>query len=318
MRSTAWTTPPAPHSTRAPGLEIDTDWVGIETALQPIRNLASGTVLGYEALLRPLDRCCRRWLPPPMVLTHPQSTNAARELEWLQAHLARAVEVLPASGRLFLNVEPATLVSQARVFLATSFLITWGWSPSQVVLEVTEPGRSDISAAEWTETKEVLKERRFWLAVDDWDPLQEGWRVLDALQPHFVKIGLATLQALDRKTPSGVDARRSLQGLGRREVGCIVEGIENEAAFNGRPRRGRPVGSGVGPGTAATNLRTPEPEASVNGGRNVSCKPSGPLNTSDPRRGTFNPSALEEGHCHRPWHLLTHTTFSSWVLSPPP
>lgn len=230
-----------------PRWPLGTHRIGLKTAFQPICDLKSRAVLGYEALLRPFDGCCQRWLSPLSWLAETASHPPQGELEWLEMHVARASESLPASTRLFLNVEPSTLAECPDRLVATLAKCRSGWPSAQIVLEVTERGRSKIPKPVWREAIEVIRRRGFRLAVDDWSIDQEGGSLMDSLAPDYAKIGLPVLfepegGVLDGHP--GLTVPALIRRLQKRGIGCIVEGIEDEQGIEKARRLGARWGQG--------------------------------------------------------------------------
>ncbi|MCL6561610.1 MAG: EAL domain-containing protein [Firmicutes bacterium] len=242
MESVSEETLPLASGLSTPSLRLATHRIGIKTAFQPICDLNTRAILGYEALLRPFDACCQRWLSPLSLLAEMPSPHLEQELEWLGMHLCRASESLPASTAVFLNVEPSTLAASPDKLVAALAPSRFGWSSSQVVLEVTERGRGKIPQGVWRKAIAVIRQGGFRLAVDDWNLEHEGWSPLDWLAPDYAKIGPAGC-LLDGD--HGLDIARLIRHLQNRGIGCIVEGIEEEREIEQARQLGATWGQGM-------------------------------------------------------------------------
>ncbi len=186
------------------------------TVFQPIVDLGSGAVLGYEALTRFADGA-----PPDRVFADAAACGLGRDLEL--ATLTAALEAaapLPASAFLALNVSADLVLT--REPLATT--LRWGgWG---TVLEISE--RTPISDYEAFRTAVEALGPEVRIAVDDAGAGYASLRHILELRPAFVK--------LDRWLVAGVDGDRSRQALvagmvhaaGRSGYRLVAEGIERE------------------------------------------------------------------------------------------
>ena len=159
----------------------------IRTVWQPVVELRSGSVYGFEALARgpedtpfatpramfalsgragndfDLDRVCRE--------------SALRD----GLHVAR-------KGRIFVNVLPQTLADEG----------AWShWStPGDVVVEISERALGEDPAAH-AKAVEALRARGFALALDDVGTGRDGSVALDRLRPDFVKVDPSVIRGID-------------------------------------------------------------------------------------------------------------------------
>lgn len=183
---------------------------------QPIVDLASGAVLGYEALTR-----FANGTPPDRVFADAAACGLGRELELatLQQALAEAAP-LPANAFLDLNVSPDLVL--AREPLAT-ILRQAGWG---TVLEITE--HAPIADYETFRSAVAALGPDVRLAIDDAGAGYASLRHILELRPAFVK--------LDRWLVAGIDGDRSRQALvagmvhaaERTGYALVAEGVERE------------------------------------------------------------------------------------------
>ncbi|HWP63423.1 MAG TPA: EAL domain-containing protein [Candidatus Binatia bacterium] len=183
---------------------------------QPIVDLASGAVLGYEALTRFADGT-----PPDRVFADAAACGLGRELELasLEQALAEAAP-LPANAFLDLNVSPDLVL--AREPLAT-ILRQAGWG---TVLEITE--HAPIADYEAFRSAVAAVGPGVRLAIDDAGAGYASLRHILELRPAFVK--------LDRWLVAGIDGDRSRQALvagmvhaaERTDYVLVAEGVERE------------------------------------------------------------------------------------------
>jgi PAS domain S-box-containing protein len=183
---------------------------------QPIVELESRAVIGYEALTRFDDGT-----PPDRLFTEAERVGLGRELELatMDAALA-AADALPADRWVSLNLSPDVILD------APMLAVMRQVGERQLVVELTE--RSAIE--DYPAVRAALE--RFGegvsLAVDDAGAGFASLRHIIELRPQFVK--------LDMRLVRGVDADTARQALiagmvfFSAQVGCtlVAEGIETE------------------------------------------------------------------------------------------
>jgi EAL domain-containing protein (putative c-di-GMP-specific phosphodiesterase class I)/ActR/RegA family two-component response regulator len=190
---------------------------GIEIALQPIRDLRSDRVAGYEALARFADG-----QGPTEWFAEAEALGVGMELE-LAALRAALVWLawIPPSCYLSVNLSPATLLSGGLLAELR------GINGERVVLELTEHvGVSEYAPARAALAK--LRPRGFRLAVDDAGAGHSSLRHILELSPEIIK--------LDRELIHDIHADVARSTLGNALVGfansigsvIVAEGIEVE------------------------------------------------------------------------------------------
>jgi PAS domain S-box-containing protein len=184
---------------------------------QPIVDLASGAVVGYEALTRFADGTA-----PDLIFAGARRCGLEPELEsaTLRAAIA-ASEVLPGGCFLSLNVSPALILAgdELRAILATR--------TRPIVLEVTEHDTIDDYGA--LRSAFVALGSGLRLAVDDAGAGVANFNHLVELRPQLVKVDIGLVR--------GVNADLTRQALivallhFARSTDCrlVAEGIETEA-----------------------------------------------------------------------------------------
>lgn len=211
---------------------------GIAMAVQPLVDLRSGTVHGYEALAR--------FALPGDLSTAEAFALAERVGMREQLDLAcfeRALELLPRrprGTRLSINVA-AALLSQPRALALLERL------PEQhardVVLEVTE----DALVRDYAELRRSvlpLLDRGMRLAVDDMGAGYAGLRHAIDLNPAYLKLDRALINGIDRdpKRAALVDALlRYAEHAGSL---IVAEGVEREGELAVLRRLGVPYAQG--------------------------------------------------------------------------
>ncbi|HET7726475.1 MAG TPA: EAL domain-containing protein [Candidatus Limnocylindrales bacterium] len=202
------------------------------TVFQPIVELESGAIIGYEALTRFADGSS-----PGDRFPQATAVGLGLELEAVTLEAAfRAAESLPANALLNLNVSPELVLAREPL---GSLMRHWGW---QTILELTEHTAVHDYEALRAAIRELGPNVR--LAVDDAGAGFASFRHILELRPDFVK--------LDRAIVAGLDADLARQALvaGMRHfavtTGCsiIAEGIETEAELAALRSLGVTLGQG--------------------------------------------------------------------------
>lgn len=194
-------------------------------AFQPIVDVTTGTITGYEALTRPGPG-------------HPFD-NPGQLFDWAEKHnvlweteeVTRGVSFAAATSwtpgvQLFINNSPKVFADPRFAdTLINDVRQTPGLTPGRVVLEITE--RSEQQYVEGLEAQlHRLREAGFQIAIDDVGAGTSGLNRIMALRPDWLKI--------DRELVGGIDHDRVKQNLMRffvhfarlSGVKLIAEGIE--------------------------------------------------------------------------------------------
>lgn len=190
---------------------------GITSAYQPLVDLATGRVAGYEALARFDDQGRRS---PDRWFAHARSCGFGPELEARALVAAVSGGTRPQGTFLCLNVSPEALMSP----LVRSALPA---DLHDVVIEVTEHDLVSGGAVV-EETLAELRVRGALIAVDDVGAGHAGLAQLMRLRPDLIKLDRSLIAGLDLD-PGKVALVESFVRFARR-VGAAVcaEGIERE------------------------------------------------------------------------------------------
>jgi len=201
----------------------------LEMAFQPIWDLQSETVLGYEALARP--PASYGFSGPEQLFTIAHGSKLVHELDSLCFEaVVRAVKYIPQDILLFVNVSPATLEHpEFDPERLTHGISRRGFDPARVVLEVTERAISDVERV----VERALSFRKLGvkLALDDAGSGNSGLWMLSILPVDYIKIdGSIVNRAVSDKT-----CRAVLAGIAAiaQETGSalVAEGIETDEAL---------------------------------------------------------------------------------------
>lgn len=200
----------------------------LRTQFQPIVNLNSGRIAGYEALIRgDSDSPIRR----PGEMLH--IAERSQMISWFDmACLEQCFSKASEQGLrhpLFINIEAEGLEA---IHLHSSSLaeraLKYGIHPDQVVVEITErQALGDFPRL--IEGIKHLKDQGFRFAVDDAGAGYNSLEIIVELKPDYVKV--------DRRLVAGIDTNGTKRGLiaslvrYSRQIGTSVlgEGIETQA-----------------------------------------------------------------------------------------
>ena len=184
---------------------------------QPIVELETGAVLGYEALSRFDDGA-----PPDRRIADAASIGLGAELELacVEAAIAGAAS-LSADTWLSINVSPDTVLDTDRLASALD-------GPTRdLVLELTE----HVAVADYGRLRAAADalRPRVRVAIDDAGAGYASFRHIVELQPEFVKLDIGLIRSIDGdRARQAVVAGMDYFAL---KTGCslIAEGIESEA-----------------------------------------------------------------------------------------
>jgi len=199
----------------------------LKMAFQPIWDLRTNAVLGYEALARPSPEY--GFSGPDEIFRLAHGSRLVHELDALCFEaIARATPRIPDGVLLFANVSPATLehpeFQPERLALGIQ---RRGFDPSRVVVEVTEREITHLDRV--VERASRLRECGMKIALDDTGSGNAGLWVLSMLPIDFLKIDRSIILRALTDRPS----RAVLAGIAAiaRETGAalIAEGIDSDA-----------------------------------------------------------------------------------------
>jgi EAL domain-containing protein (putative c-di-GMP-specific phosphodiesterase class I) len=196
----------------------------ISSLYQPIFDLETRAVIGYEALSR----------GPKGDLHSPASLFQAAydaDLVWKLERLCRqrALRRLPRlkpKQLLFLNLEPSGVFDPELV--APAFVRRYA---KRIVLEITERAAiTDFPA--FRQAVQLLKRAGFRVALDDVGSAYAGLRVVSEVRPDFIKLDMQLIRGAhdDRVKRQLISAIADFCGEAR--VPLIVEGVETREELN--------------------------------------------------------------------------------------
>lgn len=204
--------------TRARLVEV-IDERDIRIACQPIVDLTSGAILGYEALSRFPDPDSA----PAVWFEDAHRVDKGPDLELLAIELAlAALPRLPAGAYLSLNVSPATILGGALAQRLEDAPL------ERLVLELTEHAPIEEYAA-IVAALAALRARGLRLAIDDAGSGYASFRHILRLRPDIIKLDQSLIRDIDLDPGRRALAAALTAFAG--DTGCdvVAEGVETQA-----------------------------------------------------------------------------------------
>jgi EAL domain-containing protein (putative c-di-GMP-specific phosphodiesterase class I) len=216
---------------------------GVTSVYEPIVEVATRTVFGYEALARG---------PAGSELHSAHALfNSAAEQDLLfqldclcrQSGLAGARD-LPGGAKLFLNVRPTTIHDpNFRADTLRATLADCRLSPSDVVFEISEQesiGNFDI----FREVRDYYRKLGFQIALDDTGAGYASLEAVMELSPDFIKVDRAFVSGID-EDPARQELLRALCSVADQINARIIgEGLDTLEELETLGRLGIPFGQG--------------------------------------------------------------------------
>ncbi len=198
----------------------------VTTVFQPVVDLGSGAVVGYEALSR--GPSGGEFESPRALFGVGERFGLAHDLDrvcWTSA--LRAVRDLPSRATMFVNVLPASLADPDwEGGGIASLLRELGVEPSQVVVEISER-RSDSDPDLLVRSSESIRRQGFGLALDDVGTGYGTLGTLDRVGPDYLKMDVSLVRGVHASFIKQ-DILSALVKIGRRLGAVLVaEGIES-------------------------------------------------------------------------------------------
>jgi diguanylate cyclase (GGDEF)-like protein/PAS domain S-box-containing protein len=225
---------------------------------QPIVDLASGSIVGAEALIR--------WPQPDGTLMYPKEfISLAEDLglvqrigDWVVREVCRQAKAWQQAGlpiAVSFNLSPRQLWNPSLAEEIVTCLQSEGVDPHQVIVEITEsaamadPARTEAAL-------EALSDQGLRLAIDDFGTGYSSLGRLRRLKVDLLKIDLSFL----RDIPRDEEATRMMTAIVQlaRTLGLtpVAEGVESEEQRQFLLERGCVLAQGylLGPPVAASEL----------------------------------------------------------------
>ena len=236
----------------------------LEAHFQPIIDLTSGALLGFEGLIRgPADTPLH--MPVELFRAAVKHGLVLRLERLCRLTVVQAFARLGLPQRLFLNVRPQCLALPGVGTTATRELLRQlAIQPERIVIELTE----HLPMFDFSSVRTALTSYRslgFQVAVDDLGEGFASFRMWSELRPQYVKADMHFVQGIDRD-PLKLQFLKSIQQIAETSGSLIIaEGIETAAELEVVRDLGIPFGQGyfIARPSPRPPLQTPDPVLAV-------------------------------------------------------
>ncbi|MDR3496826.1 MAG: EAL domain-containing protein [Ancalomicrobiaceae bacterium] len=202
----------------------------VDTAFQPIVEISSGTVFGYETLMRGHDRL--GFASPLDLLDQAAQTAQLAQIEQMVA--SRAIAKFAGIGidrqrMLFINLDTRLIGEHQRLLEAlTQQLRQAGVAPTNVCFELSE--RFDnMQQQGFVDFVALLRSLGFKLAIDDFGAGHSEMKLLSDVSIDYLKIDRHFVSGLDHSARRRHVVRNVVNMAHALGVRVIAEGVESEA-----------------------------------------------------------------------------------------
>jgi diguanylate cyclase (GGDEF)-like protein len=210
---------------------------------QPIVELESGRVLGFEGLIRPI---------PPAPFVDPGSLFAAAaasghllalDMSCIETIVAGAKDLAP-EYHLSVNMSPATIEApEFSTAAVLSILARYHFPPERLILELTE--QQPITDLERVRLKlETFRGAGIRLAADDVGAGNAGLRLLSEMRFDVVKVDLSLVQRSASNASSSAVVESVVSFASRTGALVVGEGVERPEQVAQLLALGVPAGQG--------------------------------------------------------------------------
>lgn len=223
--------------------ELTSQFVGVHltSAFQPIYNVLSGDLQGYEALLRPTLIASAQSTTPEFAFSYAQASNNLVKLDRISRalHLLNYNQIFQEKGLLFLNVHPSLLISvneHGKVF--EKILHDHSVPTDRVVIELRDfvtPSPEDSLLGYERKLESAIDnyhDRGYKIAIDNFGNAHSLVSRLWKLTPDFIKLD----QTLIRQAEANHRLRKTLTGLVGiiKDLGAepVITGIETQVQLD--------------------------------------------------------------------------------------
>ena len=200
---------------------------GLFSHYQPILNLSSGDILGWEALCR-----CPKDSPfesPSLLFDFAEETGSLFALEEACRHTAiKGVGSLNPNQKLFINIHPKTIADpNFQPGKTLELLNIYGLCPINIVFEITERYPiKDFNA--FHSALDHYRSQGYLVAIDDVGTGYSGLWTIAETKPDFIKIDMSLIKGIDTNPMKRSLLEAMLSFAEKIECRLIAEGIETD------------------------------------------------------------------------------------------
>lgn len=197
---------------------------------QPIVEMATGRIVGAEALLR-WRRMSGEQIGPELFISVAEQAGlitrlTERVLQLVEAD-AGAFLASRADFHIAINLSAADLASHAIIDLFETVLERNGARPSNFIVEITERSLLDIENA--TPVIARLRDRGIEVAIDDFGTGYSSLSYIESLDLDFLKIDRSFIEAIGTRAPTSQVVAHIIAMAKAMKLRIIAEGVESDA-----------------------------------------------------------------------------------------
>lgn len=200
----------------------------LAAVFQPILDMQSATVIGFEGLIRgPVGSPLHS---PVDLFSTARACGKVAEVEYLSRRVVlESFARLGFAGKVFLNVSPDVLLQQdSKTGETLKYIERLGLQPRQVIIELTENAPT-LDYPSLRDATEHYRSMGFEIAIDDLGEGFSGLRLWSEIRPDYVKIDKHFIQNI-HIDPVKLQFARSIQEIAAKSgARVIAEGIESHA-----------------------------------------------------------------------------------------
>ncbi len=199
----------------------------ITSLYQPIVNLRTSEIIGYEALSRGPEQT--QFYSPLALIDKAHELNRIWDLEMLFRKKAlEQLYKLENDKFLFINVDPDVIKTpEFKSGLTKEYLEQVGGEETSIVFEITE--RTAISDyAAFQLILENYRRQGYLVAIDDVGAGYSGLKTINELRPNFIKIDMDLIRNIDKDAFKQALIKAFVDTSLTTNIKIIAEGIETK------------------------------------------------------------------------------------------
>ncbi len=200
----------------------------IRYAFQPIVSARSGSVMGYELLMRPTLRELSSPVETLEIALNQGVLHDVEHLTWScaleSAARFNAQRLLPAGCKLFIKSIPSQMLTpEEEKVLATNY----DRLQNQLVMEITDG--ADNNQFYTSHKTAFLHERGGEVAIDHFGVGENGTQSLARIPCEYVKLDISIVHDVDKDEAKRAKVRHLMAEARKVNVAVLCEGVETEA-----------------------------------------------------------------------------------------
>jgi EAL domain-containing protein (putative c-di-GMP-specific phosphodiesterase class I) len=215
----------------------------VRTVFQPVVDLRTNSVLGFEALSRGPSGTDQQ---APLNMF--EAAEAAGLVFELDRHCRRTAlascRSLPPDAKLFINMFPASMYDDDWKGTALiEMLDRYGLGPGRIVLEISEK-KAIENYTLFIDAMKTFTDMGFEVAVDDIGSGYSGLETIARLNPRYLKLDMELVKDIDESYMRRETARIVKAFAEKTEAAVIAEGIERDGELQVVQEMGIEYGQG--------------------------------------------------------------------------